>query len=114
MPIAFRLQFTAPFPCTTNWIDLPSPLEMLIESYRHFCLKIPPLSPLSRTPPPTPRKNELQNCSYSYCTYSPIIHWNVFVEPACGERDIVVTMTVRASVRNCPDHNFYNCGWISK
>ena len=37
----------------------------------------------------------------------------VFVEPACGERDIVVTMTfrclcVRPSGRICPDYTFYN------
>ena len=40
------------------------------------------------------------------------------VEPACGERDIVVTtsvqcMCVHASVRICPGHNLYIYAWIS-
>ena len=39
--------------------------------------------------------------------------------PLAGKRDLVVTifvrcMCVRASVRNCPDHNLYNNAWISK
>ena len=38
----------------------------------------------------------------------------VFVEPACGGRNTVVTMTdrcacVRPSVLIFPEHNFYNC-----
>ena len=50
---------------------------------------------------------------------------NFFVEPTCGERDIVVTMRVlcmclcaclcacmHPSVWICPDHNLYYCGWI--
>ena len=45
-------------------------------------------------------------------------HGPLVVEPACGEQDIVVTMTLRCncmhlSVRICPDCTFYNCGWIS-
>ena len=39
--------------------------------------------------------------------------------PLAGKRDIVVTilvwcMSVRASVRICPDHNVYSNAWISK
>ena len=42
---------------------------------------------------------------------------NIVVKTGCGELDVVVTTTVRSMcVRECvrPDHNFYNCGWVSK
>ena len=48
----------------------------------------------------------------------------IFVKPTCGERDIVVTISVRCmcvhcacvrpSFRICPGYNFYIYAWISK
>ena len=43
----------------------------------------------------------------------------IIVEPACDERDIVVTtsvrcMCVRPSVGIGPGHNLYICSWFSK
>ena len=49
----------------------------------------------------------------------------IFVEPACSEGDnchndslvyvcVSVFAFMRPSVRICPDHNFYDWGWISK
>ena len=43
----------------------------------------------------------------------------LFVKPACGEQDIVVTTTVHcmcvvhASVWICPGHYLYICAWNS-
>ena len=37
-----------------------------------------------------------------------------FVELACGEQDIVVTISVQCTVRICPSRNFYIYAWILK
>ena len=65
------------------------------------------------------------SAAWSYIeSYLPKCGLLIFVESACGESDIVVTRTVwcicvrasvpYSSVRNCPDHNFFNYGSISK
>ena len=52
--------------------------------------------------------------------FDRVILISFFVEPACGERDIVVTtalwrmLHVHASVRIFPGHNFYMYGRVSK
>ena len=66
---------------------------------------------------------KVENAGYQLLLLFPRCFQQIFAEPVCHEQNIVVTMTVRSmcerqcvrsSFRICPNHNFYNCEWISK